>query len=85
MGAGIAQVSVNNGYPTILKDISQTALVRGMNQIDSNLSKSVKRKKMSRLEAIMSSFLQVFFCIAVFIDLILAVKKIKSCQAYCRH
>lgn len=47
MGAGIAQVSIEQGYQVILKDIAQPALVRGQNQIFKNLNGSVKKKRLT--------------------------------------
>lgn len=51
MGAGIAAVSVDKGYNVILKDMSSTGLSRGYNQISDNFKKSVKRKKISQIQA----------------------------------
>jgi len=48
MGAGIAQVSVDKGYRTILKDMSEAGLSRGINQVQAGVDKAVKRKKYSR-------------------------------------
>lgn len=48
MGAGIASVSIDKGYNTILKDMSQVGLTRGYNQIQKTLKTSVKRKKFSQ-------------------------------------
>lgn len=48
MGAGIVQVSVNKGVPTILKDVSPTALARGQQQIEKGLKESVKKKKVTQ-------------------------------------
>ena len=47
MGAGIATVSVNKGYNVILKDMSESGLSRGYNQISKFLKDGVKRKKYS--------------------------------------
>jgi len=57
MGAGIAQVSIDKGYPTILKDINQKALVRGQDQIFGNLNESVKRKKINRSYTVLCTLL----------------------------
>lgn len=51
MGAGIAQVSVNKGYTTVLKDMSSAGLSRGVHQVQDFLDKGVKRKKMAKLDA----------------------------------
>ena len=51
MGAGIAAVSVDKGYNVILKDMSSAGLSRGYNQIADNFKKSVKRKKISQIQA----------------------------------
>lgn len=48
MGAGIASVSIDKGYNTILKDMSQVGLSRGYNQIQKTLKTAVKRKKFSQ-------------------------------------
>uniref|UniRef100_A0A183TNP2 3HCDH_N domain-containing protein n=1 Tax=Schistocephalus solidus TaxID=70667 RepID=A0A183TNP2_SCHSO len=50
MGAGIAQVSVQRGLPTIMRDVSVAGLARGQHQIQTNLDKLVKRKRMSTME-----------------------------------
>jgi len=50
MGAGIAQVSVDKGMKTILKDMSSPGLARGIGQVEDGVAKSVKRKKISQLE-----------------------------------
>merc|ERR1719474_2359277 len=51
MGAGIAQVSVDKGMTTILKDMNTAGLSRGMNQVGDYLDKKAKRKKISKLQA----------------------------------
>ncbi|MCL4149849.1 UNVERIFIED_CONTAM: hypothetical protein GTU68_051787 [Idotea baltica] len=47
MGAGIAEVSIDKGYRTILKDMNSQGIARGINQIQSGVTKNVKRKKIS--------------------------------------
>ena len=47
MGAGIAQVSIDKGYRTILKDMNNPGLARGIKQIQDGVTKSVKRKKIT--------------------------------------
>ena len=49
MGAGIASVSIDKGYNVILKDMNQTGLSRGYNQISKTLKAAVKRKKLTQL------------------------------------
>lgn len=51
MGAGIAQVSIDKGYHTILKDMNYNGVSRGVNQIQSGLDTSVKRKKINSFVA----------------------------------
>jgi enoyl-CoA hydratase/long-chain 3-hydroxyacyl-CoA dehydrogenase len=51
MGAGIASVSIDKGYKVILKDMAQSGLSRGYNQISKNLKDGVKRKRFSQIEA----------------------------------
>merc|ERR1719225_1015304 len=50
MGAGIAQVSIDKGIQTVLKDVNTAGVVRGINQIKEGVDKKVKRKKISGLE-----------------------------------
>lgn len=50
MGAGIAQVSVDNGYTCFLKDAAQQGLVRGQSQIMNSFDTKVKRNRLSLLE-----------------------------------
>ncbi|VDM41177.1 unnamed protein product [Toxocara canis] len=47
MGAGIANVSIDKGIRTVLIDMHEAGLSRGMNQIYSQLNTSVKKKKFS--------------------------------------
>merc|ERR1712136_345278 len=42
MGAGIAQVSVDKGMKTILKDMNVDRITRGFNQVQGGTDKSVK-------------------------------------------
>lgn len=51
MGAGIAQVSIDKGYHTILKDMNHAGLARGIKQVQDGLDKAVKRKKFSSFVA----------------------------------
>ena len=46
MGAGIAEVSVTKNMRVLLKDLNQDGLSRGEKQIEGNLAKKVKRKRM---------------------------------------
>ena len=50
MGAGIAQVSVDKGYQTILKDMTTPGLVRGEQQIRAGFDTKVKRKRLTTTE-----------------------------------
>lgn len=50
MGAGIAQVTMDKGYTTIMKDVSEAGIARGLQQIESNLNQKVKRRKMTSFE-----------------------------------
>merc|ERR1719431_1806114 len=50
MGAGIAQVSVDKGYTTVLKHMRSAGLARGHNQVQDYMDKKVKRKKISKLQ-----------------------------------
>lgn len=46
MGAGIAQVSAVAGYKTVVREINQELLDKGLKRIDGFLSKSVEKGKM---------------------------------------
>ena len=50
MGAGIAEVSVTKNMRVLLKDLNQDGLSRGEKQIEGNLAKKVKRKRMLKFE-----------------------------------
>ncbi len=51
MGAGITEVSINNGYDVILKDIKQETLSSAKKTIWSSFDKKLKRKVMRQVEA----------------------------------
>ncbi len=51
MGAGITEVSINNGYHVILKDIKQETLSAAKQTIWSSLEKKLKRKSLRQVEA----------------------------------
>ncbi|KAA0195487.1 hypothetical protein HAZT_HAZT010268 [Hyalella azteca] len=94
MGAGIAQVSIDKGYRTILKDMSEAGLARGIDQIQKGVDTAVKRKRysrftgelnMSNLEATLSYdvFKDVDMVIeAVFEDIALKHKVIKEVEKH---
>ena len=48
MGAGIVQVSVDKGYHTIMKDMAEAGLARGIQQVESGLKTAVKKKKVTQ-------------------------------------
>ncbi|MBS7525401.1 3-hydroxybutyryl-CoA dehydrogenase [Fusibacter paucivorans] len=56
MGSGIVQAFAASGYEVIMRDIQESFVVRGMSIIDGNLSRNVKKGKMSEgeKEAIMA-------------------------------
>ncbi len=47
MGGGIAHVSIDKGYHTILKDMDLQALGRGQQQIETGLQTAFKKKKLT--------------------------------------
>lgn len=51
MGAGVAQVSIDKGFTTVLKDVSHAGLSRGVEQVHKGLKTAVKKRKMSSFEA----------------------------------
>ena len=51
MGAGIAQVSIDKkDMFTVLKDVNDPGLARGVFQVKDGLAKKIKRKKISALD-----------------------------------
>ena len=51
MGAGIAQVSIDKkNLFTVLKDVNDPGLSRGVFQVKDGLAKKIKRKKISALD-----------------------------------
>src|SRR6185436_15384326 len=50
MGAGIAQVSVTAGFKTVLYDISESAVTKGMQIIEKNLAVAIEKKKITEEE-----------------------------------
>ncbi|KAK6638637.1 hypothetical protein RUM43_006904 [Polyplax serrata] len=49
MGAGIAQVTIDKNIDCVMKDVNETALQRGVSQIQKNFATAVKRKRMTGL------------------------------------
>ncbi len=47
MGSGIAQVSAMSGFPTVVREVSQELLDKGLGQIDKSLAKFVEKGKLS--------------------------------------
>ncbi|TLS36687.1 3-hydroxybutyryl-CoA dehydrogenase [Pseudalkalibacillus caeni] len=50
MGSGIAQVCAANGYDVYMHDLKEEFTQRGMNGIDKNLSRQVKKERMTEDE-----------------------------------
>lgn len=50
MGAGVAQVSATKGFDVLLKDVNDAGLSRGLAQVQGELDKKVKRRKMTAYE-----------------------------------
>ncbi len=51
MGAGIAQVSIDKGIYTVMKDMNMDGLARGINQVQSGLDAKLKRKRIAKIDA----------------------------------
>ena len=43
MGSGIAQVAATAGYPTIIKEVADDFLKKGMSSIEKSLGKLIRR------------------------------------------
>ena len=52
MGAGITHVSIDKGFPTIMKDTAATGLLRGQEQIEKGLKEAVKKKKLTEYDVV---------------------------------
>lgn len=50
MGSGIAQVCAQKGHPTIVREVNDEALQRGLGRIRSFLGEGVKRGKMTQVQ-----------------------------------
>jgi 3-hydroxybutyryl-CoA dehydrogenase len=50
MGAGIAQVAAQAGYDTIVRELNEELLEKGLGRISAFLDKGVARKKMSQVK-----------------------------------
>ena len=50
MGAGIAQVSIDNGMSVLLKDVNAEGVSRGLAQIQKAIDGKIKKKRLSKLE-----------------------------------
>lgn len=50
MGHGITQISAQNGYEVVMRDVEQGLVDKGMEAIDKFLSKSVKKERMTEEE-----------------------------------
>jgi len=48
MGSGIAQVSADAGYETVIREVSEELLQKGLSSVDKFLSKGVERGKLSQ-------------------------------------
>ena len=48
MGAGIVQVSIDKGIHTVLKDMAESGLTRGQQQIEKGLKTAVKKRKLTQ-------------------------------------
>ena len=50
MGSGIAEVSAKAGYETVVREVSDDLVEKGMRRIDSSLSKAVEKGKLAAQE-----------------------------------
>jgi len=50
MGAGIAQVTAQAGYDTIVRELNEELLEKGLGHISAFLDKGVERKKMTQAQ-----------------------------------
>src|ERR1035441_8875664 len=69
MGAGIAQLCAAAGYKTLLYDINEAAIERGLNIISKNIDGAIERGKMTAEQK------------AILLDQIRAVSKLEDLKA----
>jgi 3-hydroxybutyryl-CoA dehydrogenase len=50
MGSGIAEVCARSGYPTIVREVNEDLLSKGMDRIDKSMQAAVERGKLERGE-----------------------------------
>ncbi len=50
MGNGIAQISAGAGYETVVREVSQELLDRGMSSIEKNLDRAVRKEKLTEAD-----------------------------------
>jgi 3-hydroxybutyryl-CoA dehydrogenase len=55
MGSGIAQVCAQAGYDTVVREVEQKFLDKGLGGIDKNLSRAVEKGKLSTTSPIATS------------------------------
>ena len=48
MGSGIAQVCAQSGYPTVVSEVSDELLKKGLSSIDDSLTRSVQKEKIAQ-------------------------------------
>ncbi len=53
MGNGIAHVSALSGFNTVLLDLNEDFLIKGLDTIEKNLRRQVKKEKLVRLKWIL--------------------------------
>ena len=51
MGSGIAQIRAQAGYQTVVREVEQEMLDRGMQSIQRNLDRAVAKEKMTQPDA----------------------------------
>src|ERR1700740_3126572 len=51
MGHGIAQVAAQSGYQVLVREVDDATLAKGVGKIESQLSRSVQREKLTQEQA----------------------------------
>lgn len=80
MGAGIAQVTLDKGIKTIMKDTNDAGITRGIHQVQTGVDGKVKRKKISRYIQLSNAIQQPLGLLIIFLGLMGK----KLCQALSR-
>src|SRR5690606_20771775 len=50
MGAGIVEVCIKSGHPTVVREVNQQLLERGLKRIDESMDRAIQKGKLTQAE-----------------------------------